>query len=199
MERDALLTVLNRVTASSQSSLKILFSSREDVGRDIQRTFPGCIYQTMNCPEATSDISSYIKDVLADKVEKDELVVGDPGLIQEIQDSLLRGAAGMSVGPIRSSLLDIDIVRFLWVVFQLEDICGETSDANIRKVLGALPRGLPETYERALSRVVKRGNTQIARKVFRWVATARRPLSLEELARQSVSRSVSLTSSLRIL
>ena len=71
--------------------------------------------------------------------------------------------------------------RFLWVFFQIEDICAQHSDAGIRRVIGSLPRDLPATYHRALERVVRNHRAEIARKMFRWVTAAKRPLSLMEI------------------
>jgi hypothetical protein len=73
------------------------------------------------------------------------------------------------------------VFRFLWVAFQVEDLCRQKSDAEIRHTLKALPKDLPGTYQRVLSRVVKDGNKKLARRIFRWVAAAKRPLRLDEL------------------
>jgi hypothetical protein len=73
------------------------------------------------------------------------------------------------------------ILRFLWVAFQIEDLCRQKSDADIRHTLKTLPKDLPETYQRALSRIIKDGNQKLANQIFRWVAAAKRPLRLEEL------------------
>lgn len=73
--------------------------------------------------------------------------------------------------------------RFLYVAFQLDDICEQTSDEDIREVIKHLPKDLPEIFERALSRISRSGpgKVRIAEKVFRWVAAAKRPLYIEEL------------------
>ena len=73
------------------------------------------------------------------------------------------------------------VLRFLWVAFQIEDLCRQKSDAEIRHTLKTLPKDLPETYQRALSRIIKDGNQKLANQIFRWVAAAKRPLRLEEL------------------
>ena len=65
--------------------------------------------------------------------------------------------------------------------FQIEDICAQHSDEAIRRVIGSLPRDLPATYQRALERVVRNRKAEVARKMFRWVAAAKRPLSLMEI------------------
>ena len=71
--------------------------------------------------------------------------------------------------------------RFLWVAFQIEDICRQVCDRDIRETLRKLPKNLPETYNRILSRIDKMGNAKIAKKIFPWVAVARRPMLLEEI------------------
>ncbi len=74
-----------------------------------------------------------------------------------------------------------DSVRFLWVALQIHDICALTCDEDIRDALKKLPKDLPETYDRALYRVVREQKAHVAEKVYRWIAVVQRPLSLEEL------------------
>ena len=57
-------------------------------------------------------------------------------------------------------------------------MCRQVCDADIRKSLAALHRGLPETFEQRLLWIVQEGN---AENIFRWIATAKRPLSPLEL------------------
>ena len=65
--------------------------------------------------------------------------------------------------------------------FQIEDICAQDTDEAIRKIIRSLPKDLPATYQRALERVVRNRKADVARKMFRWVAAAKRPLSLMEI------------------
>ena len=65
--------------------------------------------------------------------------------------------------------------------FQIEDICAQPTDEAIRRTIGSLPKDLPATYQRALERVVRNRKADLARKMFRWVAAAKRPLSLMEI------------------
>jgi len=60
--------------------------------------------------------------------------------------------------------------------------CRENNDKDIHLVLKSLPRGLNETYGRILNCIVEDRKLEIAVKLFTWVAVARRPLSLLELA-----------------
>ena len=71
--------------------------------------------------------------------------------------------------------------RFLWVHFQLRTICAQKSDANIIAALDHLPRDLPQTYERILSGITETDDIDIGKRIFLWVATVKRPLTLEEL------------------
>ena len=64
---------------------------------------------------------------------------------------------------------------------QLDDICKENNDNDIRQVLRSLPRGLNETYARILERIIEHRKPDTAKKVLNWIAGARRPLHLEEL------------------
>ena len=77
--------------------------------------------------------------------------------------------------------------RFLWVTFLLDEICAGSCDEDIRQSLRDLPKDLKETFTRALSRIFSRAKlVGLVQKLFRWVAAAKRPLTLDEL-REAVS------------
>jgi hypothetical protein len=94
-DRIIVLKMLRRLKSSSRSRIKIFFSSREDVIGDIGRIFNTCRQVSMDCEEARADIPTYVNDIIAEKVENSELVVGNIQLIQDIQNVLVRGANGM--------------------------------------------------------------------------------------------------------
>ena len=85
----------------------------------------------------------------------------------------------MVLFPTKSLLLTA--ARFLWVHFQLRTICAQKSDANIIAALDNLPRDLPQTFERMLSGITETDDIDICKRIFLWVATVKRPLTLEEL------------------
>jgi ankyrin repeat protein len=60
-------------------------------------------------------------------------------------------------------------------------LCRQLCDADIRKCIATLPKGLPETYERLLSRIINSGKADIVNKIMRWTAAAKRPLLSGEL------------------
>ena len=69
----------------------------------------------------------------------------------------------------------------MWVHFQLRTICAQKSDASITAALDNLPRDLPQTFERILSGITETDDINICKRIFLWVATVKRPLTLEEL------------------
>jgi hypothetical protein len=71
--------------------------------------------------------------------------------------------------------------RFLWVKFQLDDLCDAESDAEIKRVLKNLPKDLSETYARLLGRITGSQRQELAKRMLQWIICARRPLHIEEL------------------
>ena len=66
--------------------------------------------------------------------------------------------------------------------FQINDLCDAASDQAKREVLEHLPEGLHETYFRILSKIAEKTiNKNTVIKVLKWMACARRSLTLEEL------------------
>lgn len=66
-------------------------------------------------------------------------------------------------------------------------MCIANCDYDIRQSLRNLPRDLEDTFSRALSRILSRQRrAELVQKVFRWVAAAIRPLTLDEI-REAVS------------
>ncbi|KAL8778332.1 MAG: hypothetical protein Q9213_007462 [Squamulea squamosa] len=71
---------------------------------------------------------------------------------------------------------------FLWVFFQLDDLCEAPSDALIRETLRNLPNGLSETYERISKKICRDAIKRVmVQKICKWIICARRPLGIEEL------------------
>lgn len=73
-------------------------------------------------------------------------------------------------------------LRFLWVYFQLLDLCDAASELEIRKTLQNLPQGMTATYTKILEKIAtNRANVFLARKMFKWIVCAKRPMVLAEL------------------
>ncbi|KAF3000714.1 hypothetical protein E8E13_002932 [Curvularia kusanoi] len=117
-------------------------------------------------PEDNPDIEAFIEAELERRLRQKRLTIGDPTLILNIQDALLRGSQGM----------------FLWVTLQIQTLCTMKTDHAIRHALANLPKDLPETYTRILQRSGGGGSDlALQAKTLQLVLAARRPLTTEEL------------------
>lgn len=77
----------------------------------------------------------------------------------------------------------MNCARFLWVHFQLLDLCDAATDLEVRETLWNLPEGMIATYTRILEKIARtRTNKALAQQVFKWIVCAKRPMSLAELA-----------------
>ena len=115
-------------------------------------------------PDDNPDIEEFVRVELTSCIERKKLVVGNPVLILEIQDALLKGSQGM----------------FLWVALQIESLCVMKTDNTIRQALQDLPKDLPETFSRILQRSEGLGKPYQQR-ILEFIIAARRPLTTEEL------------------
>ncbi|KAL3595523.1 hypothetical protein FPOAC2_09864 [Fusarium poae] len=70
-------------------------------------------------PEENPDISDFIQAEVDNRVEDGRLVTRDPNLVEEVKKELIAGACGM----------------FLWATLQLDSICAEVLDHDIREAL----------------------------------------------------------------
>ncbi|KAG5664903.1 hypothetical protein KAF25_008637 [Fusarium avenaceum] len=145
--------------------IKMLFSSREACSKVIGQIFPASTRLVTGRQETSSDIGVYVEDIIIDKVSSGELVVHDPGLIDEIANTIASKEHGM----------------FLWAFLTIEDLCSAKNDKEIRQALQEIPTELPGTFDRALRRIVQRRNQEIAKKIFSWTKAVLRPLTLFQL------------------
>ena len=119
---------------------------------------------TVALPEDNPDIGDFINKGLIGLLESGKLSIGDPALILEIEDALLRGSEGM----------------FLWVALQLESLCTAKTDEAIRQALFDLPKGLSQTFSRILEKAGELGEDYQTR-TLALVMAAHRPLTTNEL------------------
>ena len=94
-ERDVLLSILGQTRSFTRSCVKILISSRQDIRRELETTFPDQYRRTMSCPEVDTDITTYIDLSIEDKLVKGDLVVTDRDLVHIIKNALVNGSNGM--------------------------------------------------------------------------------------------------------
>ncbi|KAJ9603187.1 hypothetical protein H2200_012482 [Cladophialophora chaetospira] len=118
--------------------------------------------------DVSADLEQYIETELEDRLQSGYLALGDPKLVIAIRDELISGSKGM----------------FLWVAFQLESICAESTDSGIMHALQSLPKSLPETFGRILRNLEKAtapDNQAVRRKMFEIMSAAQCPLTMREL------------------
>jgi hypothetical protein len=80
----------------------------------------------------------------------------------------------------QAALLERAGGTFLWVGFAMYELSQKQTCTEIDKALEDMPRGLPAIYTRMLLRIPAR-KKETSRAILLWVATAARPLNLQEL------------------
>ncbi|KAJ5998550.1 hypothetical protein N7451_006360 [Penicillium sp. IBT 35674x] len=116
-------------------------------------------------PDNASDIEVFIETELELCIRSGKLTIGNPLLILEIQDALLKGSQGM----------------FLWVALQIDNLCTMCTDEAIRQALVDLPRTLSETFNRILRRFDSNIARAHQRSILEIIVAARHPLNPGEL------------------
>ena len=120
----------------------------------------------ISLPDNNPEIESFIELELERRLKSGKLILGDPTLIIEICEALVRGSQGM----------------FLWATLQLETICAMSTDESIRYALYNLPKDLSETFSRVLQ---KSENCELGqgykKRLIELLVTVFRPLHIEEL------------------
>jgi ankyrin repeat protein len=154
---------LQKVQKMLRLLLCISFRTEPDNGLElITKRF--AVTKIATIPEDNPEIEAFIEAELERCLESRNLVIGDPTLILEIQDALLKGSQGM----------------FLWVVLQIQSLCSMRTDQAIRDTLADLPNDLAETFTRILHKSGGLGQfyqTQI----LQLLVAAYRPLTVGEL------------------
>ncbi|KAL9013111.1 MAG: hypothetical protein Q9173_002171 [Seirophora scorigena] len=162
--RKEILNFFNRLQRIDTSIIKAFVSCRQE--DQLLRSLQGVPIIHMTSSTLEDDIRLFVAASVNSRITNGELRVRDPNLAKEITDELVNKAHGM----------------FLWVFFQLDDLCEAPSDTLIRRTLRNLPNGLIETYERILKKIwrdtIKR---EMVRKIFMWMVCAQRPLGIEEV------------------
>ncbi|KAJ7916701.1 hypothetical protein B0H13DRAFT_358533 [Mycena leptocephala] len=157
-----------------RNSFRILIFSRDyrDIRTFLKRigldTEIGLDTLSSSSVERKSEIRIFVQAKLQEYQERQKLVIGDPSVVVEVMDALTDNAYGM----------------WLWVVLQIETLCLQRTDSDIRAAIKDLPKDLDTTYLRALRRVEELGS-RTSRKVQRalkWIVGAHRPLTVEEFA-----------------
>ncbi|PVI02625.1 hypothetical protein DM02DRAFT_701085 [Periconia macrospinosa] len=159
--------ILGQAVQKIQKALKVLVcaSSRAEPNNSLQSiTEQFVATRLISMPDDNPDIEAFIEADLERCLLQKRLIIGDPTLILDIQDALLKGSHGM----------------FLWVTLQIQSLCDMKTDQAIREALTDLPKSLSETFARILR---KSGSSDqiLQKKTLQLVLAACRPLATDEL------------------
>ncbi|KAF4999296.1 hypothetical protein FDECE_11542 [Fusarium decemcellulare] len=165
-ERSQLLGALSSLT-NLDSRFQLFLASRDTLSTEIQKAFHSLNHISMSCSSARSDISNFVTSEIERLSNSEDLLVGHECLKNDIKEALIKHADGM----------------FLWVTFQLQEICSLSSDEEIQDAILTrnLPKDLGEIFRRAIDRIVSSGKEYIVVKLLPWITAAARPMSLDEL------------------
>ncbi|EJT68933.1 hypothetical protein GGTG_13522, partial [Gaeumannomyces tritici R3-111a-1] len=162
-QRQSLIRALWQLQEESSLLVCISFRVEPDTASRL-RTEAFARPSVLQIPGDNPDIGQFINAELKRRIVSGELKMGEPGLILEIQDALVRGAHGM----------------FLWVALQIESLCSAKTDEAIRQALADLSKDLPSTFSRILQKSESLGK-DYQQKTLKLVIAARHPLTTDEL------------------
>ncbi|KAI5841806.1 ankyrin repeat-containing domain protein [Morchella snyderi] len=165
-QRGSFLLFLCEIMKFSGGCIKLFITSRREA--DIERAFTDVPTIAIESAMLKGDLEEYVEGELERRYEEGALRLKDHTLKDLIFSTLIEKADGM----------------FLWVKFQLDLLCSQTSDRHIRKALQNLPATMDETYTRCLASIEKKSKSEIelAKKIFMWLTYAQRPMRLGELS-----------------
>lgn len=162
--RQQMISFLNRLSGFKTVVVNTLVLCRES--DQLLRFFQGTPWIRITPSALEGDIKSFVSGSVRSRVQSGELRIRNQNLELEIVSELVSKAHGM----------------FLWVFFQLDDLCEALSDAMIRETLRNLPDGLAATYERILMKIGQNPmKSNVARKIFIWTICAQRPMRIDEV------------------
>ncbi|KAK1454416.1 hypothetical protein CCUS01_10378 [Colletotrichum cuscutae] len=119
----------------------------------------------VSLPAENPDIEFFIDVEMEARLDNGDLAVRDPALIADIKKALLKGENGM----------------FLWVALQLDAICSEAPDYDIKEAIKSLPRDLTATYTRILVKSTARDHERYHKRIFKFLAAAYKPLTSAQI------------------
>ncbi|KAI9861085.1 MAG: hypothetical protein M1813_005514 [Trichoglossum hirsutum] len=163
-EQITILSMVDQLAQSHDAAVKIFITSREET--TISASLRKFLRLRVSADKNSRDITTFVGEAVKSNIRSGTLTIRDPSLESDIISALTNGADGM----------------FLWVHFQLADLCGAVTDSGVRETLRNLPKGMAETYARVLRKIGgSHANVVLAQRIFKWVICAKRPLLITEL------------------
>ena len=93
-ERKEVLSTLQKL-GELETVIKVFIASRDEI--DIRRAFAAECYIHVSEDDITPDVTRFVKEAVALKLQSGELVVCSDTLVQDIVTALVNGARGMSI------------------------------------------------------------------------------------------------------
>ncbi|KAJ7591924.1 ankyrin repeat-containing domain protein [Mycena floridula] len=157
--RDILISTVHRLAESGH--LHVLVTSRQTIGDEFANDSQIHIWAN------NGDIRRYITQRIRDGKELQKVVNGDETLQDEIVNKVTEKADGM----------------FLLVRLHLDSLTKKYTPKILREALMSLPEDINDSYDETMDRIVAQGKdySQLAHRVFLWLALAKRALTLLEL------------------
>jgi hypothetical protein len=103
-ERHILLNSLSSLS-KALPCVRIFLASRESLSVEVKKRVSTLEAVSMASGETNSDIVQYVEDALQERLQNEELMVGDKSLQKDIKDTLIKHADGMYVNS--SQLLSL--------------------------------------------------------------------------------------------
>ncbi len=167
--------MLRVIKVSCLCVIIVFLAIRQGIAEDVGKIFKSRYQATMESFEADSDIKTYINDTLAEKRDSEKIVVGNPELMNETTDALVRGANGMLVCHTYCLLRILTEVSSLEWLFKLKIYAA-------RSVTLIFAKQFANSQKFYLSRIDKFGNAKLAKKNIHTEICWERSMSREWLA-----------------
>lgn len=187
-ERKSMVMLLIRLLKSNTScNMKVFLTSRPE--NDLSNMLENNPSYQIDANDTSKDITPFVAAALDEHIMNRALLGGHVSLAlrKELIEKISVQADGM-YGPLldapaRRPCLILSLVRFLWAKLQLDNICKQGNEVEVRAQLMKLPRGLDRTYDQIWAKINDGDSTERrwASKTLKWVLQAKEPLRPEEI------------------
>ena len=176
-DREKTINWVKKLISDKAANLHIVITSRPE--RDIIEKFAALDPQSIDVGETnTKEIADYLKCHMESNFTK-----YDENTRAKIMSELEEHADGSCVYLVLliCSILADPLMRFRWLVLQLAELEGCSSQYEIEMQLAELPEGLDEIYNRILKNINKKHRAD-TKMFLQWLAFCKRPMKIEEIA-----------------
>ena len=127
--------------------VKVFLAVRQGIAEEVGKSFQFHHHANMGSCEASSDIKTYIEDVLAKRIDSGKLFVRNHGLINKIADALVKQANGMLVCHTASLLRVLTEAGFFGLLFKLKVYAAR----SVTVIFAKRSENSQKTYQRPIT------------------------------------------------